>query len=50
MTVGGLRYSTGLSASWLSPLGALSISVGYPLNAESEDETQIFQFGIGQTF
>ena len=49
-TVGGLRYSTGLSASWLSPLGALSISVGYPLNAEPDDDKQVFQFGIGQTF
>jgi len=45
-----IRYSAGLSASWLSPVGALTVSVAYPLNAEDEDDTQVFQFGFGQTF
>ncbi len=45
-----LRYSTGVSVSWLSPIGALSISLGYPLNPQPQDEKQIFQFGVGQTF
>jgi outer membrane protein insertion porin family len=45
-----LRYSVGLSASWLSPIGALSVSVGFPLNDESYDETEEFQFNLGQTF
>ncbi|WP_374233493.1 MULTISPECIES: outer membrane protein assembly factor BamA [unclassified Thiocapsa] len=48
--IGDLRYSTGLSATWLSPIGALSISLAAPLNEEEGDETQVFQFGIGQTF
>ncbi len=48
--LGELRYSAGLSATWLSPIGALSISLAYPLNEEEGDETQVFQFGIGQTF
>lgn len=45
-----VRYSTGIAASWLSPVGALTLSMGWPLNSKPEDETQIFQFGIGQTF
>jgi outer membrane protein insertion porin family len=48
--LGELRYSTGVSATWLSPVGALSISLGYPLNREESDDIQTFQFGIGQTF
>lgn len=45
-----LRYSTGLSLTWLSPVGALSISLAFPLNEKQGDETQLFQFGFGQTF
>jgi outer membrane protein insertion porin family len=45
-----LRYSAGVSVAWLSPVGALAISLAYPLNAEDEDETQVFQFTFGQTF
>jgi outer membrane protein insertion porin family len=48
--IGDLRYSTGLSAVWLSPVGAISVSVAYPINDEREDDTQVFQFGFGQTF
>ena len=45
-----LRYSTGLSVAWLSPVGALSISLAYPINAKDNDQTQVFQFTFGQTF
>ncbi len=48
--LGELRYSTGLSVAWLSPVGALSVSVAYPLNAQDEDNTQVFQFTFGQGF
>lgn len=48
--LGEVRYSTGVSASWLSPIGALSISLGFPLNEKEGDDVQTFQFGIGQTF
>lgn len=48
--LGELRYSTGLSFAWLSPVGALSLSLAYPLNAKDEDETQVFQFSFGQAF
>ena len=45
-----LRASTGVAMKWLSPLGPLSISFAYPLNDESFNETQPFQFSIGSTF
>lgn len=48
--LGEMRYSTGLSFAWLSPVGALSLSLGFALNAEDQDETQIFQFSFGQNF
>jgi outer membrane protein insertion porin family len=47
---GLMRYSTGLSLAWLSPVGALSVSVAYPLQKEDQDEEQVFQFTFGQTF
>jgi outer membrane protein insertion porin family len=45
-----LRYSTGLSAIWLSPLGVLSFSLAKPLNKKPGDQVEIFQFTIGTTF
>lgn len=48
--VGQLRYSTGLAAQWLSPLGPLEFSLARALNAKGPDETQLFQFSIGTTF
>ncbi|RFA28251.1 outer membrane protein assembly factor BamA [Alkalilimnicola ehrlichii] len=45
-----LRYSTGVGLIWLSPLGALSMSLGWPLNEEPEDRTQRFQFSLGTFF
>lgn len=48
--IGELRYSAGLSASWLSPLGALSVSIAYPLNEKDGDRVENFQFNLGQTF
>nr|WP_299243937.1 outer membrane protein assembly factor BamA [uncultured Halomonas sp.] len=48
--IGDLRYSVGLGLSWLTPVGPLTFSVAQPLNDESEDDTQTFQFSLGQTF
>ncbi len=45
-----LRYSAGLSAIWLSPLGVLSFSLAKPLNKRDGDQQEIFQFTIGTTF
>ncbi|MDP3010666.1 MAG: outer membrane protein assembly factor BamA [Methylococcales bacterium] len=49
-SVNEMRYSTGLSGEWLSPFGALSVSAAYPLNAQSTDQKQAFQFNFGQSF
>ncbi|MGO2241155.1 MAG: outer membrane protein assembly factor BamA [Halomonas sp.] len=48
--LGDLRYSTGIGLSWLTPVGPLTFSVARPLNDESGDDTQFFQFSLGQTF
>ena len=45
--LGELRYSLGVSAKWLSPFGALSISLAAPLNDDEDDEVQTFQFAFG---
>ena len=42
-----LRYSVGVSSLWISPLGPLAISLGFPLNASSSDTVQNFQFTVG---
>ncbi|HXH03963.1 MAG TPA: outer membrane protein assembly factor BamA [Candidatus Competibacteraceae bacterium] len=44
---GELRYSLGLSAEWLSPLGPLVLSVAQPLNKKDGDEDEPFQFSFG---
>ena len=47
----GLKYSVGLAGLWLSPLGPISISLGYPLNADDDiDQVQNFQFTVGTFF
>ncbi len=45
--LGDLRYSVGVSAKWLSPLGALSFSLAAPINDDEQDEVQTFQFAFG---
>ncbi|TVT53451.1 MAG: outer membrane protein assembly factor BamA [Sedimenticola thiotaurini] len=48
--LGEIRYSTGASAMWLSPMGALGMSLGLPLNDKPGDDTEIFQFTFGTAF
>jgi outer membrane protein insertion porin family len=51
-----LKYSTGVSVQWLSPLGLFKFSYALPLNAEDfsattfGDNTERFQFTIGGAF
>ncbi|WP_189469957.1 outer membrane protein assembly factor BamA [Litchfieldella qijiaojingensis] len=47
---GELRYSAGIGFSWLTPVGPLTFSVAEPLNDKEGDDTQFFQFSLGQTF
>ncbi len=46
----GLRSSVGLAAAWISPLGPLKFSYGQPINEQSSDKLQKFQFQFGTTF
>jgi outer membrane protein insertion porin family len=46
----GLRTSTGFGLSWISPLGPLKFSYGFPLNTKPGDRLQRFQFQIGTAF
>lgn len=45
-----VRYSAGLSATWMSPLGPFTLSYAKPLNAKTGDEIQKLQFSIGASF
>jgi len=47
---GDLRYSLGVAALWVSPLGPLKFSVAQPLNTKPGDKTEVFQFTFGNTF
>ena len=45
-----MRYSTGVAFTWMSPLGALTMSLAEPLNDEPGDDLDRFQFSLGQFF
>ena len=47
---GELRYSVGLGATWLSGFGPITFSIAKPLNSEEYDETEVFQFSLGNQF
>jgi len=47
---GDLRYSVGIGLNWLSPIGPLKLSMGYPLKKEEGDDVQRIQFQIGAGF
>ena len=47
---GDMRYSTGLGVSWSSPIGPLKFSIAQPLNRQTGDDTQRFQFQLGTVF
>ncbi|MCX7172522.1 MAG: outer membrane protein assembly factor BamA [Proteobacteria bacterium] len=50
MSLGDLRYSTGLSLSWSSPMGPLKFSFANPINKKPEDRIQRLQFQMGTMF
>jgi outer membrane protein insertion porin family len=50
ISLSDLRYSTGFGISWISPVGPLKLSLGRPLNPQSFDRTQRFQFQLGTGF
>jgi outer membrane protein insertion porin family len=46
----GLRYGYGLGLAWISPIGPLKLSLGFPLVKHTGDQYQKFQFQIGTAF
>jgi outer membrane protein insertion porin family len=49
--VGELRYSAGLHVSWMSgAFGVMSFSLAKAFNTSIIDETEVFQFNIGNAF
>ena len=47
---GELRYSVGLGATWLSGFGPITFSIAKPLNSDEADQTEVFQFSLGNQF
>ena len=45
-----LRQSVGLSAKWFSVIGPIEFSYAFPLNDETDDDVQPFQFALGAQF
>ncbi len=50
LSLGELRYSTGVGISWFSPFGPLKLVFAKALNAKDSDQTQTLQFQLGQQF
>lgn len=47
----GMRYSAGISVSWMSgAFGVMSFSLAKAFNTSIIDETEVFQFNIGNAF
>jgi outer membrane protein insertion porin family len=46
----GLRYGYGVGLAWISPIGPLKLSLGFPLQKHDGDQYQKFQFQIGTAF
>jgi outer membrane protein insertion porin family len=45
-----LRFSFGLSGTWLSPFGAITVSTAMPMNTKENDDIKMFQFSMGSNF
>lgn len=48
--LGELRYSTGISLTWITGFAPISLSYSVPLNRRDGDETEVFQFELGRVF
>lgn len=46
----GLRYSSGVALTWISPMGPIKFSYAVPLNKQQVDRLQKFQFNLGSMF
>ncbi len=50
ISLGELRYSTGVGVSWFSPFGPLKLVFAKALNEKEGDKTQTLQFQLGSQF
>ncbi|MFL1406193.1 outer membrane protein assembly factor BamA [Marinobacter sp. M1N3S26] len=48
--IGEIRTSVGIGFQWVTVVGPLAFSLAQPLTDQSGDETQVFQFSLGQSF
>ncbi len=44
------RFSAGVAILWISPIGPLKLSYGFPINKKPDDRIQSFQFQVGTVF
>ncbi len=49
-SLSNMRYSIGLGLSWITPIGPLTFAIAQPLSEKEGDDTQMFQFSLGQGF
>ncbi len=45
-----MRFSVGAGITWITPIGPISLSYGYPLNSKDTDQLDRVQFEIGRLF
>lgn len=45
-----LRYSAGIGLTWLTAIGPLSFNFAKPIKDQTGDDTESFQFSLGQVF
>ena len=50
VSLGEIRFTTGIGLIWLSPVGAMRFSYAIPLNDKDGDKLQAFQFTLGSAF
>jgi outer membrane protein insertion porin family len=50
LDLGELRYSVGFGVTWITGFGPITFSLAKPLNDERTDQSEVFQFSLGQGF
>jgi len=47
---GPIRYSAGVEADWLTPMGLIDLSIAKPINLRKGDRQETLQFALGANF
>ncbi|WP_426417347.1 outer membrane protein assembly factor BamA [Aestuariirhabdus sp. LZHN29] len=45
-----MRISAGVGLTWITAMGPLSFTLATPLKDQPDDDTEVFQFALGQSF